>query len=96
MVKRKLTVRIESNHLQRLKNICRSRDITISSFIRKKILFEIKEGLNPDLKLKLKKIMKELSEPFAYIRTKQGIERAKKEKRIRTELIIKLKEAFNL
>ena len=87
--------RIDSDKLKKLKAIAEQSGKDCSKLIRNKI-DEIVELDKSEVKIEVLKLIKELKEPFAYVRTKRGKEQAKKIRRSRNYIINKLEEMFNL
>lgn len=87
--------RVESEKLKKLKTIAKQNGEDYSKLIRQKI-DEIIEIDKTDIKIEVIKLIKELKEPFAYVRTKLGKKRAKEIRLTRNHIIKKLEGIFNL
>lgn len=87
--------RIDSEKLKKLKAIAEQNGKDYSKILRQKI-DEIVELDKTEVKIEVIKLIKELKEPFAYIKTKLGKKKAKKMRQTRQHIITKLEEIFNL
>lgn len=96
MSKARFELRIKRAKLERLRNICRHQNVTCSQLIRDKIDELINNGYDIETLDKVKRIVRELREPFAYIKTPQGRTYAKKERMIRQAIADKIEKIFNL
>lgn len=96
MAKIKISIRIERSKINKLKEmaICQGKKYT--DLIRSKIDELVFNGIDPDVMARALKIIRELEEPFIYMKTKQGLKFSSKERKIRELLAFKLRRAFNI
>ena len=95
MSKQLCNFRIEKEKLKKLKSIAKNSNKDYSKLIREKI-DEIVDLDKTDIKLEVLKLIKILREPFAYVKTRPGKNRADKIRNTKKYIINKLEEIFNL
>jgi len=89
-------VRIEPFKKQRLKKIAECKGQTPSQIIRGQIDVLLNNEVHDDVKKKLKDIVKELRQPFAYFKTDPGRKYALKERTRREKIVQRIELSFNL
>lgn len=87
--------RVDSEKLNKLKEIAKQDGKDYSKVLRQKI-DEIVGLDKTEIKIEVVKLIKELKQPFAYLRTNQGKKRAERIRQTRKHIINKLEEIFNL
>ena len=87
--------RMDKEKLRQLKLIANQSGNKYSKLIREKI-DEIVGLDNIEVKAEAIKLIKQLREPFAYVRTQRGKKRADKTRQSRKYIADKLEEIFNL
>ena len=95
MSKKLYNFRIDSEKLKKLESIAKLEGKDCSKILREKI-DEIVELDKTEIKIEVIKLIKQLKEPFAYVRTGLGKKRAEKIRQTRKHIITKLEEIFNL
>lgn len=96
MAKQRFNVRVNKEKLKRLSNIARDNNTNSSELVRSKIDELLNGDFDITVKNRVKKIIKDLNEPFVYAKSQTGIKRAVKERAIRQRIIKELKKAFKL
>lgn len=96
MVRSQISLRIEKEKRDKLIMLAKYHNKTYADLIRDQIDLLILNGINYEVKQKIKKIIKELKQPFLYIQTQNDKQRAKKEKEIRETIIKRLEAVFNI
>ena len=96
MAKTRLQFRIDKGKKEALLSICKVEGIKVSEKLNKCINEIINYESNGIAKDRIKKVIRELKEPFVFVRSKTGIDRAKREREIREAVTKKLTEAFKI
>ena len=94
MPKMLVNIRVESEQVERLRNIAALEKKTVSKLVREKITEVIQNGYSVNTKFMAAKIVKELRQPFAYVKVLES--EAKKEREAREQVALKLIEVFHL
>lgn len=76
--------------------LARVKGVKPCDLLRSKIDELLNNDINPEAKARASKILKDLTQPFLYMKTNQGTAGAKKEREIREQMANKIKEGFNI
>ena len=96
MVRSQISIRLENNKATKLKSMAKTMGTNYTDLIRDKIDELLVNGVSQEIKERAIKITKELRGHFAYVKTKKGITRAQKEKKIREQIAQKIEGVFDL
>lgn len=96
MPKTLFNIRLEKTKLERLTNIADQQNTNCSEIIRSKIDEIILNGFDEETKKKAVRMVKQLREPFAYVKSRQGISRAKQERETREKIANNIISLFHL
>ena len=96
MVRSQISIRLEKETKAKLITLAKYHNKTYAELIRDQINLLILNGVNYEVKQRVKSIVKELKGPFAYVKSPKGLAWAQREREIRATISKKIETVFNL